>query len=158
MQKCINNTEIQKSIHLYKSVRDSSGGTVTHYGLESPGIESQWGRDFSHSSTPTLRLKQPPVQWVPGDFSEGIVAGTWHSPPTLSSAEVKERETLYLQSSSGPSWPVLEQNLLLPIANQFLRVTNFKFLLNSYIYLSWNYIYSFLLLLNKNVVPYKVLA
>ena len=29
------------------------------------GIESWWGRDFSHLSEPTLGLTQPPVQWVP---------------------------------------------------------------------------------------------
>ena len=35
-----------------------------------------------------------------------------HSSP--SSAEVKERVEIYLQSSSGPSWPVLWQQLSLP--------------------------------------------
>jgi hypothetical protein len=46
--------------------RDSSVGTATGYGLDGPGIESRWGRDFSHTSRPALWLTQPPVQWVPG--------------------------------------------------------------------------------------------
>jgi len=36
------------------------------YGLEGPGIESLWGRDFTHLSRPALGNTQPPVQWVPG--------------------------------------------------------------------------------------------
>ena len=41
-------------------------GIATAYGLDGPGIESQWGRDFVHLSRPALRLTQPPVQWVSG--------------------------------------------------------------------------------------------
>jgi hypothetical protein len=40
-------------------------GIATAYGLDGPGIESRWGRDFPHLSRPALRLTQPPVQWVP---------------------------------------------------------------------------------------------
>ena len=50
--------------------RDSSVVTATAYGLDCPGIESRWGRDFPHMSRPSLRPTQPPVQWVPG-FSRG---------------------------------------------------------------------------------------
>jgi hypothetical protein len=33
---------------------DSSVSIVTRYGLEGPGIESRWGRDFPHLSRPAL--------------------------------------------------------------------------------------------------------
>ena len=47
-----------------------------------------------------------------GSFPGGKVAGAWRCQPTPSSNEVKERVGLYLYSSFGPLWPVLEWNLL----------------------------------------------
>jgi hypothetical protein len=41
-------------------------GIATVYGLDGPGIESRWGRDFPHLSRPVLRPTQPPVPWAPG--------------------------------------------------------------------------------------------
>ena len=51
---------------LLRVSRDSSVGIATGYGLDGPGIESRWGRDFPHLSRPALWPNQPPVQWVPG--------------------------------------------------------------------------------------------
>jgi hypothetical protein len=45
--------------------RGSVVGIATDYGLDGPGIESPWGRDFPHLSRPFLGPIQPPVQWVP---------------------------------------------------------------------------------------------
>jgi hypothetical protein len=49
-------------------------GIATAYGLDGPGIESRWGRDFLHLSRPDLRPTQPPIQWVPG-LSRGVRCG-----------------------------------------------------------------------------------
>jgi hypothetical protein len=46
--------------------RGSSVGRATGYGLDYRGIESRWGRDFSHTFRPALGPTQPPVQGVPG--------------------------------------------------------------------------------------------
>ena len=57
--------------------RDSSVGIATRYGLDGPGIESRWGRDFPYPSRPALGPTQPPVQWVLSLFPGGKAAGAW---------------------------------------------------------------------------------
>jgi hypothetical protein len=87
--------------------RDSVVGVGTRYGLEVPGIESRWRRDFPYPSRPALGPTQPPVQGhgvsFPGVKRPG--RGVDHPPP--SSSEVKETVELHLYSHSGSSWHVL---------------------------------------------------
>jgi len=45
--------------------QDIAVGTATRYGLDGPGIESRWGRDFPHPSRPALWPTQPPTKRVP---------------------------------------------------------------------------------------------
>jgi hypothetical protein len=79
---------------------------ATFYGLECPGIESRWGRDFPHPSRPALGPTQPPDNGYQVSLWSKA-AGAWRWPPTPSSAEVKERVQLNLYSPFGPSWPVV---------------------------------------------------
>jgi len=44
---------------------DSAVVIATAYGLDGPGIESQWGGgDFPHTSRPAQGPTQAPIQWV----------------------------------------------------------------------------------------------
>jgi len=81
--------------------RDSSVGIATRYGLDGPGTESRWGRDFPHLSRPALGPTRRPIRSVPCFSGRGVD----HQPPF--SAEVKEKVELYLYSPFGPLWPVL---------------------------------------------------
>ena len=50
---------------------------ATGYGLDSPGIESQWRRIFPDPSGLILEPTQPSVQEIPGIFPENRFAGAW---------------------------------------------------------------------------------
>jgi hypothetical protein len=54
------------TVTVLRSGPNSSVGIATGYGLDGPGIESEWGRDFPHLSRPALGPTQLPVKWVPG--------------------------------------------------------------------------------------------
>jgi hypothetical protein len=62
---------------MYVTFRDSVVSIATRYGLDGPGIESRWGRDFPHPSRPALGPTQSPVQWVPDLFPGGKAAEAW---------------------------------------------------------------------------------
>jgi hypothetical protein len=71
---------------------------ATAYGLDGPGIESRWRRDFPHLSRPALTPTQPPVQWIPGLSQAKVRPGRDADPSPTSTAEVKNRVELYLYS------------------------------------------------------------
>jgi hypothetical protein len=73
-------------------------GIATAYGLDGPGIDSRWKRDFPHLSRPALRPTQPPLQWVPGLPGGKVRPGRDADPLLPSSAEVKNRVELHLYS------------------------------------------------------------
>ena len=78
--------------------------------LVGPGIEFQWGWDFSHPSRPAKRPTQPPIKWMPVNrLGRGV-----NHPPTYS-AEVKESVELKLYFLSELSWRLLGRILPLPI-------------------------------------------
>ena len=76
---------------MFKIGRGSSVSIATGYGLDGPGIESRWRRDFPHLSRPALGPTQPPVQWVPA-LSRGAKSGrgVTLTPSPPSSAVVKK--------------------------------------------------------------------
>jgi hypothetical protein len=74
----------------HQSLRDSSVGIATSYGLDDREVGVRISV-FSTSSRPALESTQPPIQWVPGALSPGVkrpVRVADHLPPT--SAEVKK--------------------------------------------------------------------
>jgi len=46
--------------------RDCSVGIATRYGLDGPGFETWWGRDFVYLSRQALGSTLTPIQWVAG--------------------------------------------------------------------------------------------
>jgi len=100
----------------------------TGYGLDGPGIETRWGRDFPYLSRPALGPTQPPVQWV-RVFPRGKERpGRDADPSPPSSAVGHERVELYLYSPCGlyglyrASVPV--QGCTLPLPLLYLLVVS----------------------------------
>jgi hypothetical protein len=60
------------SIHVGQ---DSVVGIATRYGLDGPGIEFRWGRDFPYPSRPALGAY--PASCTMGLFPGGEAAGAW---------------------------------------------------------------------------------
>jgi hypothetical protein len=74
-------------------------GIATGYGLDGPGIESRWGRDFTHLSRPALGPTQYNVYRVFPGSKERLERDADPSPP--SSAAGQERVELYVYSPYG---------------------------------------------------------
>ena len=87
--------------------RDSAVGIATRYGLDGPGIESRWGRDFSAQVQTGPGAHPTSCTMGTGSFLAIKRPGRGVEHPPRSSAEVKETIELYLYSPSGPSWAVL---------------------------------------------------
>jgi hypothetical protein len=84
-----------KYVNSYALGPGSVVGIATSYGLNRPGIESRWGRDFPHLSKPALGPTQVTVQWVP-DLSRGTERpGRDADPSPTSSAVVKKGYSPY---------------------------------------------------------------
>ena len=74
----------------------SSVGIVSGYGLDGPGIESQWGWDFSATVQTDSRAHPASYTMGTGSFPGVKQPGRGVEHPPTSSAEVKERVELYL--------------------------------------------------------------
>jgi hypothetical protein len=78
-------------------------GRDTGYGMDGPGIESRWKRDFPHLTRPALGPTQHLAQWVPGLFwGKKEQPGRDADPSPPSSAVGHESVELCLYSPYGP--------------------------------------------------------
>jgi hypothetical protein len=68
-------------MYVLRSGPGSSVCIATDYGLDGPGIESRWGRDFSHTSRPAYQASCYNGYRV---FPGGKAVGAWCWPPTPS--------------------------------------------------------------------------
>ena len=65
---------------LGKVGRDSSVDTATHYGLDGPGIEFRWWRDFPHPSIPEQGPHLASYTMGTGSLPGGKAAGIDYTP------------------------------------------------------------------------------
>jgi hypothetical protein len=59
---------LNKTQDNFGKVEKQPVGITIRFGMDGPGIESWWGRDFPHPSRPTMWPTQPTIQCVPGFF------------------------------------------------------------------------------------------
>ena len=64
-------TVLYYSVHIVLGGRDSIVVLATSCGLDGPGLEPWWERNFSHPSRLALGITTLPVQWVPDAYSQG---------------------------------------------------------------------------------------
>ena len=77
MPSCTQHVSYINLLHV-EICRDSSVGITTLYGLEGPGVQSRWVRDFPHLSRPALGPTRPSMG--ARSLSEGggdKAAGAW---------------------------------------------------------------------------------
>jgi hypothetical protein len=88
-------------------------GITTGYGLDGPGIESRWGRDFFFASVQIGPGAYPTSYTIISDFFPGVKrpGRDVNHPPPPPRAEVKGRVELYMFSPCGPSSLVLGQTV-----------------------------------------------
>ena len=55
-------------VTIFEDLALHEDGTETRYGLDGPGIESRWRRDFPYTSRPLLGITQPSVQYALGSI------------------------------------------------------------------------------------------
>ena len=70
------------SVYEYVSIlavgRDSAVGIATRYGLDGPGIESRWGRDFPHRPWGLPSLLYNGYRVFPGCKAAGVLTTHLH--------------------------------------------------------------------------------
>jgi hypothetical protein len=64
---------------------------TTRYGLNGPGIQCRWGRDFPDPFRPVLGPIQPPLKMGTGYFqgAKGPGRSVDHLPPSIAEVKVK---------------------------------------------------------------------
>ena len=57
---CQEKNDALYAVYMRREGRDCSVGMATCYGLDGPGIESRWGRDFPHQASYTMGMGSMP--------------------------------------------------------------------------------------------------
>ena len=74
----LSDTDILECLFTYAQSKNNGSVSIeAHYGLDSPGIESRWGRDFSASIQTSPGAHPASYKMGTGSFQQGKVAGAW---------------------------------------------------------------------------------